>query len=91
VEATIAHAKTSKITNGPRKEDLARCLLAGAAVTVTLRTADGVMEAQLDKLHEEPNGIDFTLAGTVRLSQHHAAAFTGVYNTESRTGTLRFG
>jgi hypothetical protein len=77
-----------QITHGPTKADLLRSVTnVGEGLTTTFETTDGLLKAQIERLDEGANGVDFTIAGTLEAPDMDVP-FTASYNIEEKTGTL---
>jgi hypothetical protein len=80
------------VIDGPDKPALQWALLyAERGQSVTFRTEDDVVEAQIAEMVEIGNGFDFGLRGTFRSGPLRDRPFHGTYSIQSRSGSLTLG
>ena len=78
------------VSDGPGKDDLLRAVAnADKDLGVIFRTLGETIEARIDAIDEEGlDGLRFGLRGRLKSANLSGALFTGVYDTETRTGRL---
>ena len=79
-----------EVSKGPNKADLLRAVTNPEKhLHVVFHSASGIVEAHLDKIDETGvDGVSFGLAGHIASGDFGGVRFSGVYDTESRSGKL---